>query len=445
MLTRISSLFLVIAFVSIVQVYPYGEASGIQGTTAFSLGFVIIVGYLLGEIVARLSLPRVTGYLLAGMAVGPYLGGWLSKETVKNLTLIDQIALSLIALSAGCELRLSELKDHWKGVVSITFFQIAFLVVLGTAGFWLITGWLPLFEGASPLVRVQAGLAFGVIAAAQSPATTIAVISDLKAKGPATDSVLGAVVLKDVFVIMLYTVVLSMNHLVEGSALTLQPFIVLGGELLFSILFGAAAGWGVAFYLKHIRSDPILFLLAFSYLVYVGSKSIHLDPVLVCVTAGIMIANATDQGERLLDIIRQGSLIIFVIFFCVAGAALHLTAMRDMAALAALLLAMRMVLLWGATGASLSVAKVPNAKASTYWMAFLPQAGLSLGLASVLEKEGFTWAAPVVTVMVACIAMNEIIGPILMKFALQRTGESQIGALAKSRATQDAAPKEQAT
>ena len=433
MITRISALFLVIAFVSIVQLYPYGEASGIQGTTAFSLGFVIIVGFLMGEIVVRIQLPRITGYLLAGMLVGPYLGGWLTRETVQHLTLIDKIALSLIAISAGCELRLSELRNHWKGVVSITLFQTFGLFVLGTGAFWFLSGWFPLFDETNQMVRLQAGLVFGVIAAAQSPATTIAIISDLKSKGPATESVLGSAVLKDVLVIILFTLILSVNHLLDGGALTMKPFIELGGELFFSIAFGVAAGLGVAFYLKKVHSDPVLFLLAFSYLVNVASHSIHLDPVLICVAAGLVITNATDQGERLLSIIQRGSLVIYVIFFCVAGAALDLNALRSMALLAALLVAARMILLWGCTSAGLAVARVPNAKASTYWMAFLPQAGVSLGLASVLEKEGFAWAPPIVTLLIACIAINQILGPILMKYALQQTGETAGPASARSR------------
>ncbi|MDP8245074.1 MAG: cation:proton antiporter [Candidatus Hinthialibacter antarcticus] len=433
MITRISALFLVIAFVSIVQTYPYGEASGIQGMTAFSLGFVIIVGFLMGEIVVRIQLPRITGYLIAGMLVGPYMGGWLTKETVKHLTLIDQIALSLIAISAGCELRLSELKHHWKGVVSITLFQTIGLFALGTAAFWLLSGWFSFFEDGSQIVRLQAGLVFGVIAAAQSPATTIAIITDLKAKGPATESVLGSAVLKDVLVIILFTLILSMNHLLDGGELTMEPFVELGGELFFSIAFGVVAGWGVAFYLKKVRSDPVLFLLAFSYLVNVGSHSIHLDPVLICVAAGLVITNTTNQGERLLSIIQHGSLVIYVIFFCVAGAALDLMALRSMVGLAALLVIVRMALLWGCTSASMAVARVPNAKASTYWMAFLPQAGVSLGLASVLEKEGFDWAPPVVTLLIACIAINQIVGPILMKYALQQTGETAETAVARNR------------
>lgn len=438
MFTRVSALFLVIAFVSIVRLYPYGEASGIQGATAFTLGFVIIGGYLLGEIVCYIQLPRITGYLIAGMIFGPDLGGWLTDETVEHLTLIDQIALSLIAISAGCELRLTELRQHWKGVASITFFQTFCLFFFGTAAFWLLTGWFPLFDASQQIVRLQAGLAFGAIAAAQSPATTIAIINDLKAKGPATDSVLGAAVLKDVLVIILFTLVLSINHLLDGGELTLEPFLALGGELFFSVAFGIAAGLGVAFYLKKIKSDSVLFLLAFSYLVYVGSKSIHLDPVLICVAAGLVITNITDQGERLLAIIHQGSLVIYVIFFCVAGAALDLGALRSMAGLAAVLVLVRMALLWGSTSLGLWIAHVPNAKSSSYWMAFLPQAGVSLGLASVLEKEGFAWAPQVVTLLIACIAINQIAGPIMMKYALQQTGEAPPSSAGRNSSTASA-------
>lgn len=427
MITRISSLFVIIACACIVRAYPYGELSGVQGVTAFSLGLVILGGYLLGELISLLTLPRITGYLLAGMLAGPCLGGMLSQATVKNLTLIDQIALSLIALSAGGELRLDTLRKQWKGIVSITLSQTIGVFVLGTAAFALTSAFFPFMRDDPWTTRIAAGLVFGAISVAQSPATTIALISETRSKGVCTDITLGTAVLKDVMVIILFTITLSVDHLLEleGASISMQPFISLGGELLFSILTGLATGWGIAFFLSRVNSDPVLFLLAFSYLISVGSHSIHLDPVLICVVAGIWVTNTTEQGEKLLSIIGKGSLVIYVIFFCVAGAALDLNALQTMSVLAVLLTLIRMALLALTTGAGVAIAKPPIRSPWTYWMGFLPQAGVSLGLVMVLRREAFWWGDKMATLLVACIALNQIFGPILMKIAFQQSGETR--------------------
>lgn len=425
MIRRIAVLALMAAFVMIVRMYPYGDASGIQGAAAFSLGFVILGGYVAGEICKRLSLPRITGYLVAGIAAGPDAAGWLTDRSVSQLTLIDQIALSLIALSAGGELRLKTLKKQWKGVTSITLCQTIGVYVLGAAAFMALGPFFPIFGGAGWDIRLQAALVFGAVSVAQSPATAIALIVETRSRGPATELALGSAVLKDVLVIVLFTLTLSIDHMIEGvSQLSMRPFIVLGGEMILSILFGLVAGYGLAFFFQRVKADPVLYLLAFSYLVYVGSHSIHLDPILICVVAGLVSTNVSDEGQSLMRAVEKGSLVIYVIFFCVAGAALDLTALRSMALFSLILVGLRMALLWGTTWSGLVIAGVPHAKPSTYWMAFLPQAGVSLGLVTILNREGFIWGDQMATLLIACIALNQIIGPVLMKYALVDSGET---------------------
>jgi Kef-type K+ transport system membrane component KefB len=204
-----------------------------------------------------------------------------------------------------------------------------------------------------------------------------------------------------------------------------RQFMALGGEIVFSILAGIIAGIGISLYLKYINLNRLLFVLAFSYLISVGSKTLHLDPILVCVFAGSWVTNASKRGKELIEMIEKGSLIIYVIFFFVAGASLNLVALRDMKWIALALVAIRNFYLAITTWAGVKVSKVPIPSPWTYWMAFIPQAGVSLGLLAILMRKGFEWAPILYTLTLACVALNQIIGPITLKYALQKTGETR--------------------
>ncbi|MGC9328504.1 MAG: cation:proton antiporter [Candidatus Hinthialibacter sp.] len=423
---RLCALFIIFALVLIVRLYPYGELSGVQGAEAFSLGFLVLTGYLLGEILALIQLPRITGYLFAGMLIGPYALGIVSKESVKDFLLIDQIALALIALTAGGELRLANLKRCWKGIFSITLHQTVWIFLWGTLTTYVLVIYSPIFAPLPAQAKWGISLVIGVIAIAQSPSTTIAIITETRASGISVDLALGIAVVKDVIVITLFTCVLMglgmMDQGLEG--LEWGKLLRLGQEFLFSIGVGVLSGIALSFYLAKVRVDPILFLLAFCYLVSVGSQSLHLDALLVCVMAGVWVTNASSQGRELIKTIEESSLIIYVIFFCVAGASLDLNALADMWMLALLLVGLRMVVIAFSTRLGIYLSGIHLKSPHTYWMVFLPQAGVSLGLATLLHREGLSWAPSVKTLVVACIAVNQIIGPILMKYALVKSGDA---------------------
>lgn len=426
MISRLAAFVILLLLALIVQMYPYGIETG-GAPTVVALGFVILAGYLLGELLQPLRLPRISGYLFAGMLFGPYIGGILTQQTVKDLTLIDTIALSLIALSAGGELQMDFLKKGWKAIVSITLAQSVGVLVFSTAFFYFVAQALPFWTGFTMVQTISAALVFGVIAIAQSPSTTIAIINETQASGIATNTTLGVAVIKDVFVITLFTVALTVIEMLEQGigAVQISHFLQLAGEIVFSIVAGIFMGVGISLYLRFINMNQVLFILAFSYLVSVGSKTLHLDPILVCVFAGMWVTNASKQGEELIKTIEKGSLIVYVIFFCVAGAMLNLSALEEMKWIALTLVGARMLFLWATTWAGVKLSRIPIPTVHSYWMAFLPQAGVSLGLLAILNKKGFEWAPVIYTLVLACIALNQILGPITMKYALQKTGETK--------------------
>lgn len=423
---RIGALFLIVVLVWIVQQYPYSGLSGTPNANAYLLGFVILTGYLAGEILLLAQLPRLTGYLLTGILFGPHCLGMVTQEAVQDFLPINQIALTLIALTAGGELRLSLLRRCWKILVCILFSQTFLIFLLGSMSTYLLIRTIPFFPGTDAPVQWGIAMVVGAIAISQSPATTIALITETRAAGLCTELSLGVTVAIDIVVIVLFTVLLMALGLMDRSAEALEwgKLGNLGVELLFSIGTGILAGILLSFYLTRVRSNPILFLLAFCYLVSVGANAVHLDALLVSVTAGIWVTNASHAGEELIETIEEGSLIVYVIFFCVAGALLDLESLSRMWPLALILVGLRMGFVALSTWFGVRLARASISSLPTFWMVYLPQAGVSLGLVVLLEREGLSWVVPVKTLLVACIAINQIIGPILMKYALIRSGEA---------------------
>ncbi len=424
MTSRITALIIIILLVVVAALYPSFTGTN-AGTLAVALGLVILVGYLVGEIGAHLQLPRLTGYIIAGMVIGPYCSNLLTHDAVDHLDLIDQIALALIALSAGGEFHLSSLKQRMKAIGWITASQVVLIFVLGTTSFYTVSTWLPFLEGMNSATRWAAGMVFGVIAIAQSPATTIAIITETKSAGPMTETVLGITVIKDVLVIIIFTSLVPLLKMLEFDQGGVNWGFLLGlfNELTISVLVGLGAGWFISIYLRFVNKNQVFFVLAFSYLISEGSKTFHLDTLIVCIAAGIWVTNASKRGKALIDMIEDSSLLIYVVFFTITGAALDLITLQSMFGLAMLLVAIRLLWTGVSTYAGAKLSREHFVCPQYLWMLFLPQAGVSLGLLSILIKEGFEWGEGMQTLMVAVIAVNQIIGPIFMKIGLAKCGE----------------------
>ncbi|MEW6234689.1 MAG: cation:proton antiporter [Candidatus Omnitrophota bacterium] len=425
MRSRSIAFFIMAALILIVRQYPFplGE-SGIGGM-AVALGGVILAAYLAGEILSRLRLPRISGYLFTGMALGPYIGGFLTNDMIRDFSLIDQIALALIALSAGGELRFASIRQRWRGIAYITLAQTISLFLAGAAVFFVIIHWLPFLSSLSFRGRLAASAIFGVISVAQSPSSTIAVITETRSSGKATEAILGVAVVKDVLVIVLFTALIPLVKISEQGGSFEWGFLgELAEELVFSCGAGLLAGWMISQYLKMIRIDAILFVLAFCYLVSEGSKTLHLDTLIICIIAGFWVTNASKQGKDLIETIENSSLIVYVIFFCIAGASLNLAALALAWAATIVLVLARMLAMAGSTWIGIRLSRDIYPSASSLWTAFLAQAGVSLGLVTILQREGISWGADLKTIVVTVIAVNQIVGPIALKFALQRSGET---------------------
>ncbi len=409
--------------------FTYRSVPAVGGNlVTFSVGFVLLSGYLLGKLLFRLKLPRLTGYIFAGILFGPYLFAFLTHESVEKLRLIDDLALSMIALSAGGELRLSHLKEDSKPLFYITGIQTLGMFLLITGLIVVMAPLFPFLEGLSLLHRLAIAMIFGIVLVTKSPATTIAMISELKARGKFTEIVLGITILKDVVVILFFALIFSVTKkilMAEGSengAVLLYLFL----ELFGSITVGAVIGGLLAFYLK--KGLPYISVFIFGLIFFVSKFAplIHLNILLIFIAAGFLVENVTPLGQALLSVIDRSSLIIYVLFFGVAGASLNLQALKQTWFLALVLVFVRLLAIWVSTYWGSVLAKARKSVKKYSWMGFVSQAGVGLGLAIMIERTFPAWGSEFKTLILAVIALNQVIGPILFKYALVKSGDARV-------------------
>jgi Kef-type K+ transport system membrane component KefB len=397
-------------------------------------GFIVLAAYMLGELAEVVKLPHITGYLLTGVICGPFFIGILSEEVVKELKLFDHLAIALIALSAGAALSLGALKKGFKLILSILTSQFFFLVVMIGAVVLLSSGIIPGFS--LPFLvdtpwgfRIATALCIGLIGAAMSPAATIAIVHESHAKGPVTDAVMGISVLNNVVVVVLFTLALAISQILAPEFMHASSHGSVIGELATKIggaaVLGVVLGASISLYIRYLAAELLLIVVGLAFTVTWVATSVGIDPVLAFITAGFTARNLFPNEEIALSrIISKLSMPIYVVFFFLAGAGLHIDAVLQMWVFALLFFVTRLGALWVGTRVGTRLADGPKIIADHGWLGFGAQAGIALSMAKALEHAFGDTGLALETLAVAGIALNELVGPVLLKVCLGLAGET---------------------
>lgn len=101
------------------------------GQVIISIAVMLLSGYLMSRVTKKLKLPNVTGYIIAGIIIGPYCIDVIPTQVVEGMSFLADIALAFIAFSTGEFFTLSTLKKNGAKNVVITVFEalLASLVV----------------------------------------------------------------------------------------------------------------------------------------------------------------------------------------------------------------------------------------------------------------------------------------------------------------------------
>jgi len=213
------------------------------------------------------------------------------------------------------------------------------------------------------------------------------------------------------------------HALIGGGGLDLGEMRTLGKELVGSGACGITLGLLVTAYLRFVNREILLFLLVICYGVTEFSTYFHFDTLLLFVTAGFIVANISAQGEKLLAGVSQGGRIVYVLFFANAGAHLDLGLLARLWPVALGLVVIRIAGTGVATVAGAKIAKDVSAVTHYGWMPLVSQAGITIGMAVLVANAFPGWGDDFRALAIAVVGINETIGPILFKVALERAGE----------------------
>ena len=417
-----------VALVALVAwIRDFGRFAPPEALAPMMLGFTLLAAWIAGGVAGGLRLPRVTGYVVVGLVLGPFVLNVLTAGMVASLRTIDQLALALIALTAGGELKLGEIRKMVKEIVGIGL-GVMLVVGVGIALLVLLARPLvPLLADRPIEFALAVALLLGIWCANSSPDATIAVINETGSHGPVTEVILGVTVFKDVLVIIAFAGALSLaGPLVQAdAAFNAGLFKAVAWEVGGAVLIGAVAGLGFALYLEKVPARSVLATLVFTFILTLIAAQLHVELLLLAISAGFVTENFSAAGDALMDGIEANAVIVFALFFALAGAALDLGALARWWPVALVLVTARLGLTWfGAWGASRLIRPDPLVRRLT-WMGLISQAGVTLGLSLLVGREFPEWGADFVAVTAAVIIFHLLLGPVLLKLALMRAGETR--------------------
>jgi Kef-type K+ transport system membrane component KefB len=388
-----------------------------QLPSLFYLALILLSGLIMGRAVKMARFPNVTGYLLAGLLLGPSVLGVLSSDVVGDFSIVSDVALSLIALTIGAEFKISTLKKVGIAPVIIAIFE-----ALGAMA--LVTTALLLFG-----VGVQIALLLGAIASATAPAATVMVIKQYRAKGPVTKTLLTVVALDDAVALIAFGFAMAVVNTLQfpgevSLALSIaKPFIEIIGSAAIGLVLGLLFRIPLHFFKK--TSNRLIITLGFAFLGSALASMLGLSPLLLCMCMGATIINFCADGAEILDIVDYITPPIFVLFFIVSGAELNLSILPQIGFIGILYVVVRIIgkVTGASVGAALGKAE-PNVR-KYIGFALIPQAGVAIGLSLMAAKVLPEIGAQIQAVVLCATLIYEMIGPVCTKLALKRAGEIQ--------------------
>ena len=402
------------------------------------LGFLLLTAYCFAFFLEKLGLPRITGFIVGGLVLGPYVMGFFDTNAIESLSFLNTLALAFIAFSAGGELKLKNFRSQLK-IILFLLTGVTTIVFVGvTTTVYLFSSWIPFMAGYNPIVRVAISAIFGVIAVARSPSSTIAIISETKAKGNFTETVLSVTIVTDVLIIILFGMVISFCQVVISveSTLNLTFFAGLLFEIFISFVMGFFLGRAAVFLIENVKvAFPVVLtgigfiVIKFSHLFgnYLYDSlniALNLEPLLICMAAGFTVQNFSGHGHTFLLRMDRVSFPIYIAFFALTGASINLDILRSGWFLGVIIVLVRTVMLFLGSYLSGRIAGDRPLNYQYSWLGFITQAGVSLGLLSEVVRRFPEIGTPIQTILIAAITLNQLIGPIAFKFALNRVGET---------------------
>ncbi len=381
-------------------------------TTTAAAGAILLLGLLGGKLANKVSLPSVTGYLVAGLIIGPSVLNLIPDSTLNNLEPINELALGIIAITIGGELTKDKLKLVKQQLPPIFLAETVLTFLFVTTTIYLISKSLPL------------AFVLGILSLATAPAAIISVLKEYKARGEFPRLLMSIVALDNLICIMGFGIITSLLGILFYQSIDPSNglLIAIFGELLLSLFLGIGFGIIILFLNRNSFSDDKLLVINLGMLLFaVGiAETFGLPSLFVAMLMGVIIANFSKSAKRIFRLITQVEFPILVAFLTLAGVKLDLGIVGDIGFLAiGYVLARLAGKIGGARIGAIFSKDLPKRSRQSIGMALTPQAGVAIGLAILAEEKLPIEDGVVITLILSTVIFFELIGPVLVKKALQ--------------------------
>ncbi|NOY88907.1 MAG: hypothetical protein GXO93_05885 [FCB group bacterium] len=379
------------------------------------VGIVMLLGLLGGKVARKIKLPKVSGYLLTGLLIGPSVLGLISNEVVKNLSLINDIALGLIMFAIGGVFEIHHIRLVGKKVLWLTVGQSAGALILTTLLLRAVgIDWYP-------------AILLGSIGIATAPAATILVIREFEAKGDFTDTLISIVALSNIFCILSFELVFSLGKIQQGTSIfmaILSPLYELGG----SFLIGFVVGMIISKWEQYVedQAELVLIIVAGVLLVTGLALTLNLQPLFATLIMGAVTTNFSLMHRLAYIELRQMEQPLYIAFFVLVGASLHIEylpiiGLAGIAFLISRVLGKILGIYFTANWLKLSI---PIKKYLGWGM--IVQAGVAIGLINIVNRSDPDLGTIVTPIILATVMIYETVGPPIIRYILLKSGDASL-------------------
>ena len=408
--------------------------------TLLCISLCLVAGLFVSRFAKIFKLPAVTGYLIAGLLIGPYcigrLGipgvGFASTHAVADLGILCDVALGFIAFAIGNEFRLSQLRRTGRQATIVGVFQAlvtALVVDVALVGLHYIS---------PETISIETAITLGAIATATAPAATLMVVRQYKAKGPLTDLLLPVVALDDAVGLIVFAVSLGIAKAFSAGTISIvsiivEPIVEIIGSLLLGLVMGIVFSLCEKFFLSNSKRLAlsitfVMLTVALSQLKFhIGGVHVGFSNLLVCMMLGTVFCNICDFSEELMGKTDKWTAPLFILFFVLSGAELELSVFADLAivGIGALYIITRSFgKYYGAKWSSAAAHCAPNIR-KYLGITLLPQAGVALGMSVIAQKELGASGSLIRNIVLFGVLIYELFGPMMTKIALTKAGDIQ--------------------
>ncbi len=402
----------------------------------FFVGIILFVGFVLGELAKLCKLPKVSGYIIAGILLNPKICWLTPKNFTEHTQLITDIALAFITFSVGGTLRYSKLKKLGKSILTITVFEAEFAFIFVAIAFIFFGPLIVHMPRGVTLFNffIPFGLLIGALAAPTDPSATLAVIHEYKAKGEVTSTIMGVAAFDDILGILNYSLavvvatVLINHSSLTADALITQPILLISGSIIIGIVFGLLLNIITKVINRETEGMFIVLIFGLLLLCFGTALLLKMDELLSTVTMGIVVVNFNKMHVKIFNMLeRYTEELIFVLFFTISGMHLDFSLVLDNWVFILLFFVFRSAgkYLGALMGGVLSNA---SSKIRKYvGGGLIPQGGIVVGLALLIHQNGTfsSFSSMLINIIIGVTVIHELIGPVLSRIFISQAGEIQ--------------------